>query len=164
MTRAELRKKKLSTLQLMATLRRLYKGGKKSVIKKTKAQLVNALSTKPKTAVGKTINKKKASKSVGKRKYGIDVEKAKDITEINKKIKAKLLKAGSFKTIERALDESRYLYTLSFSPNWKKDLKGNLMAVRRRAKNDYCKLVPIANKRLKDKGISHVVFSKLCKR
>ena len=74
------------------------------------------------------------------------------------------MKAGSFATIEKALDESRYLYVLSFTPAWKEDLKRNLMPVRRRAKAEYCKLVPIANKKLKEKNINHVVFSKLCKR
>jgi len=178
MTKAELNKKKLSTLVLMATLRRIYKGGKKAAIKKTKTQLVNALATKPKKTASKpkktrvktkrktavSGTKKKVTRSVGRRKFGIDVEKAKDITEINRKIKDKLLKAGSFATIEKALDESRYLYVLSFTPNWKEDLKRNLMPVRRRAKTEYCKLVPIANKKLKEKNINHVVFSKLCKR
>lgn len=178
MTRADLNKKPKSTLLLMSILRKAYKGGKAAALKKSKSELVSAvLRTYKKTtnktkgprvktkrkAVGKGT-KRKVVRSVGRRKFGIDVEKAKDITEINRKIKEKLLKAGSFATIEKALDESRYLYTLSFTPNWKEDLKRNLMPVRRRAKSEYCKLVPIANKRLKDKGINHVVFSKLCKR
>lgn len=173
MTRAELNKKPKSTLILMATLRKAYRGGKKEAIKKSKSELVSAVLrtykkpfTRTKKGQARVTARKayKKGRSVGRRKFGIDVEKAKDITEINKKIKDKLMKAGSFATIEKALDESRYLYVLSFTPAWKEDLKRNLMPVRRRAKAEYCKLVPIANKKLKEKNINHVVFSKLCKR
>jgi len=101
--------------------------------------------------------------SGGKRKFGIDVESAKDITEINKKIRAKLEKAKSYKTINDAREQSQYLYVLSFTPAWKKDLGSRLMAVRRRAKREYCKVVELANKRLKAQAIDHVVFSKTCK-
>ena len=43
MTKAELNKKPKKTLILMATLKRVYAGGKKTAEKKTKPQLVNAL-------------------------------------------------------------------------------------------------------------------------
>lgn len=172
MTKSELSKKPKKTLLLMAVLRKAYKGGKKEAEKKSKADLVNAVwrtynkrftdTKKGQSRV--TARKAYKKRSVGRTKFGINVERPKDISEINKKIKDKLLKAGSFKTIEQALDESRYLYVLSFTDNWRKDLGRWLMPVRRRAKNDYCKLVPIANKRLKEKNINHVVFSKICKR
>jgi len=100
----------------------------------------------------------------GGRKFGIDIESAKDITAINKKIRAKLEKAASYNTINDAREQSQYLYVLSFSPAWKKDLGRRLMPVRKRAKSEYCKTVMLANKQLKKHEIDHVVFSKLCKR
>ena len=170
MTKADLNRKPKKTLILLCTLKKCFKGGKKAAEKKSKESLVNALfkayKHKGKKVAGhKTPVKKKVS-SVGskKRKFGIDVRSAKDITEINKKIKEKLKKAASYDTIQRALAESRYLYVLSFTPAWKTDLKSKLMSVRRRAKSNYCSLIPIANRRLKDKGIKHVVFTKICKR
>lgn len=172
MTKAQLRSKPKKTLVLLATLRRVYKGGKKEAEKKSKDALVNALFWGKKNihydpikkSIKKAAPRKTTKKVSGARKFGIDVRTAKDITDINKKIKEKLLKAGSYRTIEKALAESRYLYVLSFTPAWKKDLKSKLMSVRRRAKSNYCSLVPVANKRLKEKGIIHTVFTKICKR
>jgi len=65
MTKAELNKKPKSTLVLMATLKKVYKGGKAAAVKKTKAQLVNALA---KPATKKAATKKRVSSTTTKRK------------------------------------------------------------------------------------------------
>lgn len=115
------------------------------------------ISVKPKVSgVGKVIKNKK-------NKFGIDVEKPRDITLINDKIRDKIKKFKTLDPIQKAVRESNYLHTLSYTPAWKKDLTGNLLAVRRRTKIEYCKTVNTANKRLKELKINHVIFSKTCK-
>jgi hypothetical protein len=86
MTKAELNKKPKSTLILMATLKKVYKGGKKAAVKKSKAELVNALyktyGTKKVAGIGKTTAKRTRSASVGtKRKV---TKKTKGISKIGK--------------------------------------------------------------------------------
>ena len=108
------------------------------------------------SGVGKVIKNKK-------NKFGIDVEKPRDITLINDKIRDKIKKFKTLDPIQKAVRESNYLHTLSYTPAWKKDLTGNLLAVRRRTKIEYCKTVNTANKRLKELKINHVIFSKTCK-
>jgi len=99
---------------------------------------------------------------VAGRKFGIDVETPRDITLINDKIREKLKKSRSQATIDKHLAQSRYLYTLTFSPAWKKDLRGRLTKVRARAKSQYCKNVRLANKILRDLKINHVVYTTMC--
>ena len=183
MTKAELNKKPKKTLILMATLKRVYAGGKKTAEKKTKPQLVNALYKaygKKKVSGNQHVNTIKRNKTketswkgsnqhvrkgwIGKRKFGIDIETAKDITEINKKIRRDIDKFKTLSPIEKSVRESQYLYTLSFTPAWRKDMRGKLQSIRKRAKSEYCKTVTAANKRRKKLNLHHITFSKLCKR
>lgn len=77
MTKAQLNAKPKKTLVLMATLKRVYKGGKKTAEKKSKAELVSSLfrayggktnkrSTPAKAKSTKTVKKVTRRKSVGK--------------------------------------------------------------------------------------------------
>jgi hypothetical protein len=112
------------------------------------------------------IGAKRVSKVIVNKnnKFGIDVERPKDITLINDKIRAKIEKFKTLEPIQKAVRESNYLHTLSFTDNWKKDLKGRLQAVRKKTKTEYCKTVRVANHRIKYLKIHHVIFSKTCKR
>ena len=172
----------------MATLKRVYAGGKKTAEKKTKPQLVNALYKaygKKKVSGNQYGNitykkdkkgslwsganqrgnrKKDGTAWIGKRKFGIDIETDKDITEIKKKIRRDIDKFKTLSPIEKAVRESQYLYTLSFTPAWRKDMRGKLQSLRKRAKSEYCKTVSAANKRRKNLNLHHITFSKLCKR
>tara|TARA_R110002110_G_scaffold349379_2_gene559556 strand:- start:959 stop:1588 length:630 start_codon:yes stop_codon:yes gene_type:complete len=87
MTKAELNKKPKSTLILMCTLRKIYKGGKAAAIKKTKAQLVNALATKTKAIKGcsKPISGVKRAKKTA-------TKTTKQVKAYTKKAKEKLAK------------------------------------------------------------------------
>lgn len=166
----------------MATLKRVYKGGKKAAEKKSKETLVNALykayggrksslAKKGYKLVSKSkFTNRKTLKRVGKRisgsnkrKFGIDVERPKDITDINKIIRAKIDKFKTFDPIKKLVVDSRYLIALSNTPAWKKDMRGQIMAIRVRARGEYCRTVRAANKRLKDLKIHHVLFSQICK-
>ena len=186
MTLAEIKRKPLKTLQLLATLKKCYKGGKSTVIKKSKADLVKALYraygdckkisgnqyknvkkkniTKSTSWKGSNQYKRKAWVGSSKRKFGIDVTGPKSITEINKKIRDKIEKSKTVSPIEKAVRESQFLYTLTFTPAWATDLRGKIQSVRRRTKTEYCRTVATANRRMKKLKINHIVFSKLCKR
>ena len=165
MTLQDLKRKPLKTIQLLATLKKCYKGGKSTVIKKSKADLVKAL-YKAYGECKKISGKKGQTKRIGssKRKFGIDVTGAKSITEINTKIREIISKSKTVSPIEKAVRESQYLYTLTFTPAWSKDLRGKILSVRRRTKSEYCKTVAAANRKMKALKINHIVFSKLCKR
>lgn len=80
MTKAQLNAKPKKTLVLMATLKRVYKGGKKTAEKKSKTELVSSLfrayggktnkrSTPAKAKSTKTVKKVTRRKSVGAVKY-----------------------------------------------------------------------------------------------
>ena len=97
-----------------------------------------------------------------KRKFGVDVEGAGDITKINKIIRGDINSLKTYPAIKKKVSQSRYLYTLSFTDNWKKDLYGRIRSVRTRAKNEYCKTLKDANKRLKTLNIHKIFTSKDC--
>ena len=100
---------------------------------------------------------------MAKTKFKIDVEKPIDITRINEKIRHNINKAKSWASIENAVLQSRYLIALSNTASWKKDLPGQLLAVKKRVKQEYCKTIRAANRRLKEIGIDHKFFSEVCK-
>lgn len=69
---------------------------------------------------------------MAKVKYG-HVDGPKDILKINRMILNKIKKAKSKSAIERYMRQSAYLYTLTFSPAWKRDLRGVLLKTRKQA-------------------------------
>lgn len=100
---------------------------------------------------------------MAKTKFNIDVERPKDITDINNLIRGEISKLKSFDPIKKRVAESRYIIALSHTENWRKDMRGYIIEVRRRAKKEYCKTVIAANKRLKELNIYHLLFSKICR-
>lgn len=96
-------------------------------------------------------NGKKSTKKNGKKKgrvlYG-HVSSAGDITNINDDIRAQVTKAKTKARLTELVDRSHYLRTLTFSPAWKKGMRGKIKTIRTRAENEYCKTARAANKRM----------------
>lgn len=89
------------------------------------------------------------------------VQSASDITRINEMIRTEVTKAKTIDHLNRLRKESQYLYTLSFSPAWKKDLHGKLTKVRDRAENEYTTTTNTINRRLKTLHVNKQFDSKI---
>ncbi len=72
-------------------------------------------------------------------------------------IRALVAKQKNYVVLEKRRDESAYLYTLTFSPAWKKKFAGQLLKMRKVAKSEYTKTAKAINKRLKSLGIKKKV-------
>jgi len=79
--------------------------------------------------------------------YG-EVNKPSDIRKINEKIRAELKKARTRKKITELVKRSAYLCTLTYSPGFRKKLRGQLLKARKIAKQEYTKTAKLANKKL----------------
>ena len=91
-----------------------------------------------------------------KEKYHIygAVSGVKDIRAINCHIREQIRKAKNRRTITELVRRSLYLYTLTHAPAWKKAFEGKIQKMRKAAKEEYAKTARVANKRLKELGIS----------
>lgn len=78
--------------------------------------------------------------------YG-HIENSKDIGKINRRIRTEIRQARTKSRITELKRRSRYLITLTYSPNFKK--KYNILAIRRRAKAEYKLTTRVANARLR---------------
>lgn len=87
-------------------------------------------------------------------KYGIKVTGPDSITKINGKIRGQISKAKSKARLQKLVRESMYLYTLSFSPSFKKAVTGKVLTTRTRAKTQYNVTAVKANKKRKALKIS----------
>ena len=85
---------------------------------------------------------------MGKRIYG-ELRSPKDVTLINRKIRADIRKAKSRARLIELLRRSQYLITLTYSPTVKKALRGKVLATRKRARKEYEKTRKIVEKKLK---------------
>ena len=73
----------------------------------------------------------------------------KDVSEINRKIRADIRKAKSRAKLIELQKRSQYLYTLTFSPSVKKGLRGKVKSTRKRAWNEFLKTKKLVEKKLK---------------
>jgi len=94
-----------------------------------------------------------------KDKYG-SVNKPADITKINRDIRKKIKTAKSQAALTKFVRESGYLITLTYSPAWKKHLKGQLLKVRTEARKQYCTTATLANSRAKKVKGAEPIYSK----
>jgi len=76
-----------------------------------------------------------------------------DIRAINCYIREQIRKARSRSKITELVRRSLYLYTLTFSPAWKKTFAGKIRRMREVAKEEYARTARVANKRLKELGL-----------
>ena len=77
-----------------------------------------------------------------------------DIRAINCHIREQIKKATTRPKITELVRRSLYLYTLTFSPAWKKTFAGKIRRMREVVKEEYAKTARVANKRLKELGLS----------
>ena len=82
--------------------------------------------------------------------YG-PINKPKDITSNNKKMRSEISSAKSRDRITELKARSRYLITLTFGPALRK--RKNASALRKRAKSEYNKTKKLADKKLERMGI-----------
>jgi len=76
-----------------------------------------------------------------------------DIRAINCHIREQIKEATTRPKITELVRRSLYLYTLTFSPAWKKAFAGKIRRMREVAKEEYAKTARVANKRLKELGL-----------
>ena len=79
--------------------------------------------------------------------YG-EVNKPSDIRKINIMIRKDLKKARTKPRITELVKRSAYLCTLTYSPGFKKRLKGVVLKARKIAKEEYTKTARLANRKL----------------
>ncbi len=77
--------------------------------------------------------------------YG-SVTGAGSIKSINVKIRKNVKNARTRGRLKELLDRSRYLYTLTFSPTFKKAIRGSTAASRKAAKAQFTKTAEEANR------------------
>lgn len=88
-----------------------------------------------------------------KRMYDTPVTGAASIKQINAKIRVKILRAKSRKQLTDLVAESRYLYTLTYSPTFKEAIRGKTEGVRKAAKSQFTTTARLANRKLMSKKI-----------
>lgn len=79
--------------------------------------------------------------------YG-SVKGVADISKINKEIRSDVAHADSRPALIELAERSRYLWTLTFSPVWKKHFDGEVMKVRNKAKAEYHTTAGVINKKI----------------
>jgi len=82
-----------------------------------------------------------------RRIYG-EVNTPKDIVLINQKIRGQIRRAKTRARITELVKRSAYLCTLTYSPGFRKRLRGHLLRARRLARQEYTKTARLANKKL----------------
>ena len=85
--------------------------------------------------------------------YG-EVNSASDIRAINCHIREQIRRAKRKDRITELVRRSLYLYTLTFSPPWRKKFAGKIRQLRKVAKEEYSKTARAANRRLKQLGFA----------
>ena len=78
--------------------------------------------------------------------YG-EVNSPQDITKINEKIRSEVRTAKSRARLSELHKRSQYLITLTYSPNFKKSLYGEISDVRNRAKKEFSKTAKVINEK-----------------
>lgn len=86
-------------------------------------------------------------------KYKIPLTGPRSITKINDQIRSAIKKAKTRDALSKLVSESRYLYTLTYSPSVKKSIRGMTESTRRRAKNEFTKTARLANRILQRRNI-----------
>ncbi|RLG07047.1 MAG: hypothetical protein DRN68_05960 [Thaumarchaeota archaeon] len=76
-----------------------------------------------------------------------------DIRAINCHIREQIKEATTRPKITELVRRSLYLYTLTFSPAWKKAFAGKIRRMREVAKEEYAKTARTANKQLDKLGL-----------
>jgi len=82
-----------------------------------------------------------------RRIYG-EVNSPTDIVKINQAIRGQIRRARKRARITELVKRSAYLCTLTYSPGFKKKLKGKLARARRIARQEYTKTAKLANQKL----------------
>ena len=74
-----------------------------------------------------------------------------DIRKINQKIRNDVRKAKSRARLTELYNRSKYLVTLTFSPNWRRLFRGKLLNARKVAREEFTKTANLINKKLDGK-------------
>ena len=85
--------------------------------------------------------------------YG-EVNSASDIRAINCHIREQIRRAKRKDKITELVRRSLYLYTLTFSPAWRKRFAGRLRKLRQVAREEYARTARAANRRLRQLGFA----------
>jgi len=89
--------------------------------------------------------------------YG-PVRNAEDITKINRKIRAQVRRAKTRPALVELAKRSMYLWTLTNSPAWSKAFpRRKLLAMRRRAKEEYHITTRMINKKIPGKKLDTII-------
>ena len=89
-----------------------------------------------------------ARKRKNKRIYS-EVSSPSDITKINRMIRSQLRRVKTKPRITELVKRSAYLCTLTYSPGFRKKLRGKLTKARKTAREEYRKTAKLANQRLR---------------
>ncbi len=82
--------------------------------------------------------------------YG-PIEKASDVSKNNSKIRGDIRSARSQARLTELYERSKYIITLTYSPNWEKHK--NIKTIRSRAKSEFHKTAGMINKKAKSLGL-----------